>query len=357
MIRNRHNVWTVCAIVVACFVVALAVTAAFSSQWNKESVSSPVADGLTDEKETVAFDGVDTAVEANHSEVADEAIEEFPVGLAARREASFKDDESNSTDDSVDLDSTEEEKTQLDDSSLPEEGENWLLDYYKEQFPDWDPFATYDFDPDAGFSEKEISDIVSVLHIAMVYTGQGSTGFSKGYRTDSSQLEVAGPFPSYYLKADGTLDESPSEFCIVFDEGEPVFLIFKFNLGRTYYWDLDDVGANVHPLSTETSDWNGHARTTLLGRIEAGGTEFAFVSGNDETLLVDGDELYETEFVTQNREGLHPVYFTEYKGWEAVGDHSGYEDSFPSNGKPVDLTGLELGSLNNRQTFEYESPE
>ena len=80
------------------------------------------------------------------------------------------------------------------------------------------------FDPDAGFTEEEISDIVSALQMARHYADY-VTGLENGYQTESSELEVAGPFPWYYLKADGTLDGNVSEFCIVFDGGEPVLYI------------------------------------------------------------------------------------------------------------------------------------
>lgn len=209
------------------------------------------------------------------------------------------------------------------------------------------------FDPDAGFTEKDISDIVTALQMVRHYSDY-VTGLEKGYRTESSELEVAGPFPWYYLKADGTLDESVSEFCIIFDDGEPVLFIVKSRVVGAYYWDFDNVGENVYQFEPEGWSYNFHVTTTFLERIEAGGTEFAFISGNDETVLVDGDELYEADCVAQC-DGEHPIYYTEYDGWESIGDHSALV--YNTNGKPVDLTGLVLGSTNNRQTFEYRSPE
>lgn len=223
-----------------------------------------------------------------------------------------------------------------------------------------DPLAISDFDPDAGFSDMDIEDIVTVLQMRLFRT-LGSTdpfGGDQGYRTDSTQLEVAGPFPWYYLKANGKLGESPSEFCIVFDDGEPIVLIIKSRVVGTYHDPKDDLASNVRVLSTEGDTWNGHPTTTLLARIKAGSTEFAMISGDDETVLVDGDGLYEIEYVAQS-EGLHPIYFTEFIGWESYSDRifSTVKGDTKIRYSPVDLRGLVLGSLNNRQTFEYQSPE
>ena len=223
-----------------------------------------------------------------------------------------------------------------------------------------DPLATYDFDPDAGFSDKDIEDIVTVLQMHLFRTPGSTDPFEgdQGYRTDSTQLEVAGPFPWYYLKANGKLGESPSEFCIVFDDGEPIVLIFKSRVVGAYHDPRDDLASNVHVLPLEGDTWNGHPTTTLLARIKAGSTEFAMISGDDETVLVDGDELYEIEYVAQSQ-GSYPIYFTEFIGWESYSDRifSTVKGDTKIRYSPVDLSGLELGSLNNRQTFEYESPE
>ena len=349
MADEKKKTWLIWIIAAACVLVAMIVSITINTPKTEDALKPidieepPVETEVTEPENTVSSEETD--------EVEDD---DLPVGLVARR---IDDGSNESSSVSEDSEPSEKRSTWLDDSDYSEEAKQWFLDSYKELYPDWDPLAIYDFDPDAGFSEADIEDIVTVLSISFFSTSDSYADIYKGYRTESTHLEAAGPFPWYYLTEDGKLGESPSEFCIIFDDGEPVFLIIKSRVGRTYHQPLDTIGENLKVLSLEGRPWNGHYTTSLKARIESGSTEFAFISGDDMTLLVDGDELYETNFVAYN-EGEHPIFYTEYIGWESLRDPSyGWSNRDPKDVCPVDLTGLELGSLNNRQTFEYQSPE
>ena len=338
---KRPIAWMYWVAAAACLLVAVVIAISMQTPKADEADESIVAEESASEEEATEFVATDTPEEADTAEE-----DELPVGLVARK-----------SDDTLGEEPATSEEA--DDAAEPEATESesdWLIDWIKSYYPEWDPYAVYEFDPDSGFTDEEIADIVKTLQERVFTPGLTLDTSYTGYRTESTELEAVGPIPWYYLKSDGTLDLDPVECCIIFDDGEPLFLIQKSRWGRTYYNRMEP-GFNefFHILLSEGGSWNGHTTTSLKERIEAGGTEFAFVSGNDETLLVDGDELFEADFVAY-RDGEHPIYNTEYYEWEFDGP-APFGGRPQSDGSPVDLTGLVLGSIDNRRTFEYQSPE
>ena len=340
---KRPISWTYWVAAAACVLVAIVIAISIQAPKADEVGESIVAEEPAIEAEAAGSEDVDVPEEAGTVEETDASEEdETPVGLVARKSEDASDEEPATSDNA-------------EDPEASETGSDWLTDWVKSYYPEWDPYAVYEFDPDAGFTDEEIADIVKTLQEKVFTPGPTFDTSYTGYRTESTELEAVGPIPWYYLKSDGTLDPDPVECCIIFDNGEPLFLIEKSHWGRTYYNRMES-GLNefFHSLLSEGRLWNGHMTTSLKERIEAGGTEFAFISGSDETLLVDGDELYEADFVAY-RDGEHPIYNTEYYHWEI--DEIPFGGRPESDGSPVDLSGLVLGSINNRQTFEYQSPE
>lgn len=337
---KRPVAWMYWVAAAACILVAIVIAISIQTPKAEETGEPVVAEEPAAEEETTEPEETDDVEETDAPEEDDS-----PVGLVARKSDDASDEEPAVSDDVEEPEATEPES-------------DWFTDWIKSYYPEWDPYAVYEFDPDAGFTDEEIADIVKALQARVFTPGPGLDGAYTGYRTESTTLEAVGPIPWYYLKSDGTIDNDPVECCIIFDDGVPVLLIEKPHLGRSYYDRMEPGFAdNVHILSSEGREWDGRLTTSLKERIEAGGTEFAFISGNDETLLVDGNELFEADFVAY-RDGGHALYNTEYYEWEGPGVPSDYFGArLPSDGSPVDLTGLVLGSINNRQTFEYQSPE
>ena len=210
------------------------------------------------------------------------------------------------------------------------------------------------FDPTSELSEDDIACLVNTLQNHIFYDGE--MGWYTGYRTDSTELEIAGPFPRYYLDSDGTLQDNPGKFYIIFDDDVPV-IFAGWSVFTDSFEEIDN--SLISMLDVEGRAWEGGVTTTVRAVIEGGATELAFVSGSDETLLVADNELYETEFVLPAF-GLHPIKNTEATEWPDDYDPDDME-TYPmgfvkSDGSPAYLAGLEFGSLDHRQTFEYQSP-
>ena len=216
----------------------------------------------------------------------------------------------------------EPEEETLDEETI--EALDGIWAHIQEIYPKWDPDAVHAFNPDRELSDDEIASLVYAMQTHLFYK---DGKYTTGYRTTSTQLEVAGPIPYYNLDSDGTLMDNVYEYYIVFDDDTPVlkasysYFTMGFDPSRSYTLSL---------LNEEGRFWEFRYTTSLRAVIESGATELAFVSGNDEMLLVYGDLLIETEFVSQTT-GLHSI-------------------------ESADLSGLEFGSLDRRQTFEYQSP-